>query len=61
MRSLRDKLKVRLEDLEGNNRLLKEEISLKKSFEIESELGKQKLEKEGKKSQTVKLQKYKIT
>ena len=40
---------------------MKEQISVKKRFEIESKLIQQKMEKEGEKSQEVKLQKYKIT
>ena len=49
LRSLRDNMKVQLEELEGRNRIIKEEILLKKRFEIESQLAKQKLEKEGEK------------
>lgn len=34
MRSQRDKLKVQLQELEGKNRVMSEEILLRKRFEI---------------------------
>ena len=61
LRHVRDELKSRLGELEGRERALKEEKLIRKKSEIELDLAKIQLEKEGEKPQAVKLQRYTIT
>ena len=61
LRHVLDELKSRLEELEGRERALKEEKLMRKKSEIELDLVKARLEKEGEKPHAVKLQRYTIT
>ena len=61
LRHVRDELMSRLGELEGREQALKEEKLIRKKSEIELDLAKAQLEKEGEKPQAVKLQRYTIT